>query len=131
MIYLIDTQILIWSLVNPPKLSDDTQKKLKENTIWASQVSLYEIAIKQKIGKLPEFDITTRALVQQMERDGFHLLPLSNEHIAAYQDIPLQNNHRDPFDRLILATSLAENIPVISADTNFKLYTSYIQLVEN
>lgn len=131
MAYLIDTQIFIWSLINSKKLSDSTQKILRDNTIWVSQVSLYEIAIKQKTGKLPDFDITTAALIQQMERDGFHLLLISNDHIGAYQDIPLQKDHRDPFDRLILAVALIENLPVISTDSNFKLYTPQIQLVEN
>ena len=96
-----------------------------------SQVSLYEIAIKQKIGKLPQFDLAVEALLEQMKADGFQLLSIQTSHLAAYDDIPLHSEHRDPFDRLILATALTENIPVVSADKNFKLYVPQIQLIEN
>lgn len=131
MAYLIDTQILIWSLINPEKLSAPNQTLLKTNSVWVSQVSLYEIAIKQKIGKLPEFDLTVEALLSQTRMDGFRLMPIKNTHIAAYDHIPLFPDHKDPFDRLILATALSERLPVISADENFRLYVSQIQLIEN
>ena len=124
MVYLLDTQILIWSIVSSGKLSRKVKTILQENTIWVSQVSLYEIAIKQKIGKLSDFTISTEGLLKQMSADRFHLLPIKTVHIAAYEAIPLFPEHRDPFDRLILATAFEEDIPVISADGNFKLYTS-------
>lgn len=131
MVYLIDTQILIWSLISPKKLSAASRKILESNSIWVSQVSLYEIAIKQKIGKLPQFDLAVEALLEQMKTDGFQLLSIQTSHLAAYDDIPLHPEHRDPFDRLILATALSENIPVISADKNFRLYVPQIQLIGN
>ncbi len=129
--YLVDTQILIWSLVGPEKLSVSTQTLLKNNRILVSQVSLYEIAVKQKIGKLPKLGLPTEALLKQAQADGFRLLPIKNAHIAAYNDVPLFPEHRDPFDRLILATALSETMPVVSADGNFRLYAAHIQLIEN
>jgi len=129
--YLVDTQILIWSLVSPEKLSASTQTLLKNNRILVSQISLYEIAIKQKIRKLPELGLPTTALLKQAEADGFRLLPIKNAHIAAYNDVPLFPEHRDPFDRLIVAIAVSETIPVISADRNFRLYAPQIHLIEN
>ena len=97
MAYLIDTQILIWTLANPKKLAEQTIEILENNQIFVSHVSLLEIAIKQKIGKLPELDLPIETLAQQIEKDDFNLLPLTVNHLNAYANIPLLPEHRDPF----------------------------------
>ncbi|SOD81327.1 type II toxin-antitoxin system VapC family toxin [Spirosoma fluviale] len=127
--FLADTQVLIWSIISPARLKPSVRATLEENPIWISQISLFEISIKQKIGKLPEFLISAADLIDQLYKDGFQLLPVKNEHIIAYHSIPLFPEHRDPFDRLILASALAENLVIISADERFRLYTPQIQLV--
>jgi PIN domain nuclease of toxin-antitoxin system len=100
--YLIDTQILIWTLVNPEKLSFSITEILQNNEIFVGKISLFEIAIKQKIGKPPELDLSVTALSDRIQQDGFNVLPLRIRHIEAYSTIPLLPNHRDPFDRLLL-----------------------------
>jgi len=65
--YLLDTQILIWALIAPEKLSVSTTTILQSNEIQVSQISLLEIAIKQKIGKLPELDLPVSVLRARME----------------------------------------------------------------
>jgi len=129
--YLIDTQIVIWALISPEKLSSQTAGILQTQEILVSQISLLEIAIKQKIGKLPEFSLSVAALRDRLEEDGFNLLPLHVQHIAAYDAIPLFAHHRDPFDRILLATALSENIPILSADANFGLYSPQIRIIAN
>lgn len=129
--YLIDTQILIWTLVAPNKLAQQVKNALENEAIFISQISFFEIAIKQKLGKLPELDLTIDQLTNFIERDGFNLLGVQNRHIDAYAEIPLLANHRDPFDRLLLATAFSENMPIISADENFALYPPQIQLIAN
>ena len=129
--YLIDTQILIWTIVDPNRLSENTISILRRNIILVSQVSLFEIAIKQKIRKLPELNITMSVLIEHIKEDNFEILNIKDKHISEYSHIPLVAHHRDPFDRLILATAFSENIPVISADEKFKNYESIIQLIEN
>mgnify|MGYP000087710798 CR=1 FL=1 len=129
--YLIDTQIFIWALINPEKLTESTKQILENNEILVSQISLFEIAIKQKIGKLPELNLSIDELVEQIKRDNFTLLPLSTKHLAAYDKIQLVENHRDPFDRLLLATALSEDMPIISTDGNFVYYVSQICLIKN
>jgi PIN domain nuclease of toxin-antitoxin system len=133
MTYLIDTQILIWYQLFDKKLKSTVYDILTDdnNKILVSQVSLYEIAIKQKIGKMPEIQVSIEQLVQLIEKDSFEILALKNQHINQYYAIPLFDDHKDPFDRLILATSLSEQIPIISADENFKLYRDLIKLIEN
>jgi PIN domain nuclease of toxin-antitoxin system len=129
--YLIDTQIFIWTLINPEKLTAQTLRILQQNEILVSQVSLFEIAIKQKINKLPELPLSIKTLVERIEEDNFNLLAITENHLETYASIPLLENHRDPFDRLLLATAQAENIPIISTDTNFHYYKSQIQFIEN
>lgn len=129
--YLIDTQIVIWSIISPNKLSSNVREILQNHSIGVSQVSLYEIAIKQKIGKLPELNISIENLVSRLLNDNFDILPIKNSHIDAYHAIPLMPDHKDPFDRLILATTFSEDLPIISSDENFKLYVPQIQLIEN
>ncbi|SMF95167.1 PIN domain nuclease, a component of toxin-antitoxin system (PIN domain) [Methylomagnum ishizawai] len=129
--HLIDTQILIWTIISPEKLTAQTIDLLQNNEIFVSQISFLEIAIKQKIGKLPELDLSIAALTTRAEQDGFNLLMLQTRHIDTYGTIPLYPNHRDPFDRILLATALSENIPIISADENFDLYAPQIQIIKN
>jgi len=130
---LIDTQILIWYQLYDPKLHANIYDLLTrlENTVYVSQTSLFEIAIKQKIGKLPELDVSISTLVNLIEQDGFVVLPLQTKHIEAYSKIPLFSEHRDPFDRLLLATAFSENIPIISSDENFRFYKQQVQVFNN
>jgi PIN domain nuclease of toxin-antitoxin system len=131
MSYLIDTQIFIWAMINPEKLSEQTIEILQHNLIYVSQISLFEIAIKQKIGKLPHLTLPIKLLVEQAQKDNFNILNLKTNHLEKYNEIPLLEHHRDPFDRLLLATALSENMPIISADENFEYYHSYVQLIKN
>lgn len=131
MAYLVDTQILIWILISPDKLTEKVKNVLENESIFVSQISFFEIAIKQKLQKLPDFDFSIEELVAIVQRDGFNLLNLQNQHIQAYADIPLLANHRDPFDRLLLATAFSENMPIISADEHFFAYQPQIQLIAN
>lgn len=122
---LVDTQIFILIISNPNKLPARIIEYLSKNEVYISHISFYEIAIKQKIGKLPELSLSIEQLVNQAKIDNFNLMPITIEHITNYNSIPFFDNHRDPFDRLLLSTSFHENIPIVSLDENFKLYKDY------
>lgn len=128
---LIDTQILIWIQENNPAISNQARAVLanRENQIYISQISFFEIAIKLRIGKLPAFLITTNELIEQTVRDGIRIVQLGNHHLATYDRIPFYADHRDPFDRLILAVALAEKMPVISADEKFYRYRDTVEII--
>ncbi len=130
--YLIDTQILIWFELESPQLKSDILNIIADtgNEIFVSQISLMEITIKQKTGRLPQLSWDTKSIVQQLGKDNIQLMPIEIAHIDAYKNIPFFDNHRDPFDRFLLATCLAEDVPIISADANFTLYRSVIHLIE-
>lgn len=131
MTILIDTQMLLWFQENNPKLKAFNKLLIEDinNTSWVSQISLLEIAIKLKAGRLPEFVENSSVFAKQMLTDGFQILLLQNEHIEAYDQIPFHEDHRDPFDRLILATALHENWSVMSADGKFSLYKDLVDVI--
>ncbi len=128
---LIDTQILIWIQENNPAISERSRAALSNsaNQIYISQLSFIEIAIKLKIGKLPDFLVSVNQLIAQTEQDGFHIIQLDNRHIATYDQVPLYEDHRGPFDRLLLATALAEQMPIISADEKFSRYQGLVDII--
>jgi len=129
--YLLDTHCLIWFQENNPKIPKRVVSIIQntENIILFSQVSLFEIAIKQKIGKLPDFLSDTNDVYKQAVMDDLVFLPIRNSHIYSYQQIPLKDEHRDPFDRLIIATAVQENAIILTVDKNFGLYSDIV-LVE-
>lgn len=126
---LLDTQIAIWILTAPGKLPASIYHRLGQETSVVSEISLFEIAIKQKIGKLPNLSATITEIVGRLADDGIELIPLAVRHIETYDRIPIHADHRDPFDRLILATALAEKMPLISADGHFKRYTDLVDVI--
>lgn len=129
-IYLLDTHCLIWFQENNPKIPVKVMDKIQNpsNTVFFSQISLFEIAIKQKIGKLPDFTANLDEIYQQAIKDNFTYLPINNQHLYSYKKIPLAEQHRDPFDRLLLATAHEENAIMLSNDSNFKLYSWLIEV---
>ena|ERR1700753_512744 len=98
------------------------------NVIFFSQISLIEIAIKQNVGKLPDFAVTVEQVYQQALADGFTFLPIQNQYLYNYQKIPLNPIHRDPFDRPLVATALTENATVFSADKKLNLYDEVVEV---
>ena len=130
--YLIDTQIIIWILEDNRKLTSKIREIMrdKNNSFWLSKISLLEVGIKLKLGKLPDFIVSMEEFIKKINQSGVKIMQIEDNHIAAYQVLPLLDEHRDPFDRYILATSLSENIPIISSDEKFKMYIPLINLIE-
>lgn len=127
--YLIDTQVLIWALISPEMLTQKIREILSEHLIYVSRISLLEIAIKQKLDKLPLLRVNVEDLENRLVQDGFQIMHLKTSHISSYDAIPFFPVHRDPFDRILLATAFAESIPIISADQNFKLYAAVLRVI--
>lgn len=131
--YLIDTQIAVWIVNNDSKLSAKTVEILQnpKNEIIFSQISLIELSIKLKLQKLPSFITTIEYLYQQLLENELVFIPIQNVDIWAYQQIPFFEDHRDPFDRLLLATAYEKQIPIISDDDKFDYYSSVLTIIKN
>jgi len=121
--YLLDTHFLIWVMNTPKNISKKTIEiiKNKGNKVFVSQVSLWEIAIKQKIGKL-EFLDSLESFKEDIENAGFEYLRIDDAHIFETLKIELKSEHKDPFDRLLIAQAKTENLVLITDDQKFKLY---------
>ena len=116
---LIDTHILLWWLADSPRLRPVVRERLadRRSEIFVSVVSLWEIAIKARLGKL---DADVRAILRDVEREGFKRLPIAELHLAALAT--LASVHRDPFDHMLVAQAIAEDAEFISADAVMARY---------
>ncbi|MEP7127325.1 MAG: type II toxin-antitoxin system VapC family toxin [Chitinophagales bacterium] len=129
--YLLDTHACIWALADQHKLSPKVRRILKdsENIFWVSKISLFEIAIKMKIGKLPDFRISFPEFVQSVYLSGYEMLPVRDEHLETYHMIDFEESHRDPFDRYLLAAAHFEKLAIITKDEKFKFYNKAFIIV--
>jgi PIN domain nuclease of toxin-antitoxin system len=129
--YLLDTHTIIWFQPNSPQIPKETMNVIKnpDNIILFSQVSLFEIAIKQRLGKSLGLSISIKEFTDRAIADGFTFLPIHNDHIYNYQQIPLNENHRDPFDRLLIATANFEKATIITADEKFTQYADLVKVL--
>ena len=119
---LLDTQSLLWFVLDDSRLSPKALQSIisVHGLVLVSPASLWEIAIKISLGKYALPAPFAAFWDDQMRVNDFVLLPISVSHTA--QVAALSYHHRDPFDRLIIAQSLVEGIPVVSSDGLFDLY---------
>jgi len=120
---LIDTHVLLWGMAADPKLSDDEAAALRarRNKIFVSVVSFWEIAIKVRDRRLQAPD----DLLARVQADpDFEILPVQAEH--AWRVGTLPRFHRDPFDRLLIAQALCENLTLMTHDRHMARYDAPI-----
>ncbi len=120
---LLDTHILIWWDLTPEKLSATARQRLenRKDTFILSAASLWEMQIKIAIGKLTLRLPLADLVREQCDKNGFEILPITLNHVLALENLPFR--HKDPFDRLLIAQAQAENLPLLSADSVFDLYS--------
>lgn len=118
---LVDTHVFIWWDADPTRLSPSALSALQDpaNEIWVSVVSLWEIVIKEQLGKLT-LRIPLEQLVADQQANGFQMLPILPAHALAISTLPLV--HRDPFDRMLAAQTIVEQATLLSADPIFASY---------
>jgi len=119
--YLLDTHAVLWFLGDDEKLSKAALDTILEpaNKKYVSIVSAWELAIKIGLRKL-KFDGGVDNFFKIINENGFDLLPIKEEYIRQVEILPFL--HRDPFDRLLIASTLTENMSLITADTNIHQY---------
>ena len=123
--FLLDTHVVLWIAIDPSKISDKVKAVLSDNAIkCVSIASAWEVAIKlgkntpEKVvldlpGGLPEF-------YKMMDYNNFLTLPIKRLHLLHVPALPL--HHKDPFDRLIISTAIAEELTLVTADENIQKY---------
>jgi PIN domain nuclease of toxin-antitoxin system len=122
---LLDTHIFIWAVADSRRLTAAArQQMLAANEVYVSAASIWEIAIKARLGKItgdPE------RLAMAIEDSGFIELPVTARHSARVAQLPL--HHHDPFDRLLVAQSLSEPLLLLTADEALASYGELVKVV--
>jgi len=108
---LLDTQVALWWLIGAKRLSSASRKRIASSECVVSVASIWEGAIKHRLGRLP---VSPASFRDQMKQGGATILPIEDEHAIESGGLPA--NHSDPFDRLLLATAIVEGLQLVTAD---------------
>ncbi|MBP7585842.1 MAG: type II toxin-antitoxin system VapC family toxin [Spirochaetes bacterium] len=115
---LIDTHIFLWALLDPGKIYPGKLREIESpaNQVFVSSITIAELMIKASLGKISiDFDP-----IEMAEKSGFELLDFSAGDAVLLKDLPF--HHKDPFDRMLIAQSLANSIPLMSDDEKIARY---------
>ncbi|MCL1885039.1 MAG: type II toxin-antitoxin system VapC family toxin [Defluviitaleaceae bacterium] len=117
--FIADTHALLWMMFEPKKLSQKSREILADKNLhkFISITSLWEIAIKNRIGKLP-LPMGIKGIISNLDRLGIGRIGVDQRHIEMFNSLPLL--HRDPFDGIIIATALSESMTIITGDENIQ-----------
>ncbi len=117
---LLDTHAFLWAITGDSRLSPLAQRLFLDNpnVLLLSAASLWEIAIKVRIGKLPLPQPASRYLGEQFSRNAIEVLPVEAAHALRLFELP--DLHRDPFDRLLVAQCQVEGLPLVTGDAQLR-----------
>ena len=119
---LIDTHVALWLFNDYKNLSQTASNYLhdEENELYISIISAWEVAIKHSLGKLPTFSGGVKRFLYAINDNPIQIVGVDSEHVKKLEELPYI--HRDPFDRLIIATALCEGMVILTADNNVQKY---------
>jgi len=114
---LLDTHVVLWWLADDPTLPDKIKKMIdQEVDVYVSAASVWEIGIKQQLGKIKAPD----DLLEQIRDSELPNLPITSDHAIEASRLPL--HHRDPFDRMLVAQARCEHLTLVTRDRNVREY---------
>lgn len=119
---LLDTHALLWWLEDAPTLSAKAREVIGDSgtAVLVSTASIWEVAIKARLGRLDIPDDLEGFFTRQLSLNGFEVLPVHLRHAALVRH--LEDHHRDPFDRLLVAQAQCETMPFVSKDQWLQAY---------
>jgi PIN domain nuclease of toxin-antitoxin system len=122
---LLDTQALLWFMTGDERLSSRARRLIEDNEseLFFSAASVWEMAIKSSLGRLSLPVPAAEYVAEKIER-GLRVLAVEWTHAAAVEKLPF--HHRDPFDRLIIAQAIEENLPIITSNSIFRKYKASV-----
>ena len=127
---LLDTHAFLWAISEDRRLGKQSRKLLLHDAsaVWLSHVSLWEIAIKHALARA-DMPLSAAQATQWAEEAGFALLPIAVPHLLTLEQLPL--HHRDPFDRLLVAQAVSEELTLLSSDGAFQAYGCLLRDARN
>lgn len=125
---LLDTHLLLWAAANSKRLPRTARELLEDETneVYYSAASIWEIAIKNSLGR-KDFRVDLASLQSVLPDMDFIELPVTAAHAAGITKLPLI--HRDPFDRLLIAQSIAEPLTLLTNDSVLGRYRGGVRIV--
>lgn len=123
--YLLDTHVIMWALVDDKRINEDIKKIIldQNNQIYYSTVSPWEVEIKHQ--KIKSFVLTGKQFCFLCDQNDVLNLPIKNNHVIRLKDVinyDKNNDHKDPFDRMLLAQAIEENMMLITHDKKLLSY---------
>ena len=124
---LLDTSALIWTLTDEDRLSRPAREMISDTSVikTVSVVSLYEMAIKMAMKKLTIQGIKLSDLPALLYSNGVELIVLEPFETVALEKLPLKDDHRDPFDRMLICQAIFRNLTLLSSDTKIVQYREH------
>ena len=124
---LLDTHIFLWFINDDPNLSTKAANMIEvADEVYISSISIWEIAIKKKIGKL-NIKVSMQKIADMIQENDFQALPLTVAHTL--YTLKLNDFQQDPFDRILIAQAMAEPLTLLTADKQLCPYSSLVELV--
>ena len=125
--YLLDTHTFIWSIMDSSKLSEKVRTIIENpnNEIFVSGITFWEIAIKTQIGKMKFENFNILHLPNIATQYGFSIFTPSAYDYVTYNELPLVESNKDPFDRMLIHSALKNNLILLSKDESFAHYEEF------
>ena len=119
---LVDSHAFLWAITEDDRMSIEARRLFADpnNDLWLSAASLWEIVIKASLGKLPLPPPIDAYIRRHLLENSVQVLPVYSSHVFELAALPL--HHRDPFDRMLVAQSRVESMPILSADPLLRAY---------
>jgi len=124
MIYLLDTHTFIWTALKTENLSENCKNIIynKNNEICVSTVSFWEIALKTGMKKFSFKNVNIKKFPQLARDMDFTVIDIQENEAITFHELPLKENHKDPFDRMLIWQAITKNMTMISKDGLFEQY---------
>lgn len=124
---LLDTHFAFWWQTGDPRVTAEIRGMVEgADQVFVSRASLWELTIKAGLGKVR---IDLPVFAEQVDAMGFTWLPIENAHVLTLTFLPTLDDHRDPFDRLLVAQSMSEPLILLTADRKLGRYGSTVRVV--
>jgi PIN domain nuclease of toxin-antitoxin system len=124
MIYLLDTHTFIWAVLETSKLSKNVHNIISNanNEIFVSTVSFWEISLKTSINKFSFENIDIKNFPKYARDMDFSIMDLQENETITFYELPQKEEHKDPFDRMLIWQAITKNMTMISKDESFDEY---------
>jgi len=122
---LLDTHVFLWVVSDSPRLNARTRQMIDSAaSIHVSSATIWEVAIKARLGKIR---VIPEELLDEIEKCGFQELPVSGKHAVSVANLPL--HHADPFDRILVAQAVKEQMRLLTSDSLLRVYSDLVECI--